>query len=105
MLNITNLTKLYGEKKAIDDLTLHIQPGEIFGFIGHNGAGKTTFNMVQNLVSTFLGRIPATWLLSRLPGTNLFLIGCAAPASTILSIIMLGIYIWGGYWKKGLYND
>ena len=42
MLKITNLTKIYGDKKAVDDLTLHIQPGEIYGFIGHNGAGKTT---------------------------------------------------------------
>ena len=42
MLNIENLTKTYGEKKAVDDLTLHINPGEIYGFIGHNGAGKTT---------------------------------------------------------------
>ena len=42
MLQINNLTKTYGEKKAVDDLTLHIQPGEIYGFIGHNGAGKTT---------------------------------------------------------------
>lgn len=42
MLNIKNLTKTYGEKKAVDDLSLHIAPGEIYGFIGHNGAGKTT---------------------------------------------------------------
>ena len=42
MLKINNLTKTYGEKKAVDDLTLHIKPGEIYGFIGHNGAGKTT---------------------------------------------------------------
>lgn len=42
MLKIEHLTKLYGEKKAVDDLSLHIQPGEIYGFIGHNGAGKTT---------------------------------------------------------------
>ena len=42
MLNIKNLTKVYGDKKAVDDLTLHINPGEIYGFIGHNGAGKTT---------------------------------------------------------------
>ena len=42
MLKIDHLTKCYGEKKAVDDLTLHIQPGEIYGFIGHNGAGKTT---------------------------------------------------------------
>lgn len=42
MLNIQHLTKTYGEKKAVDDLSLHIAPGEIYGFIGHNGAGKTT---------------------------------------------------------------
>lgn len=42
MLRIEHYTKTYGEKVAVDDLTLHIAPGEIFGFIGHNGAGKTT---------------------------------------------------------------
>ena len=42
MLRIEHLTKIYGEKKAVDDLNLHIAPGEIYGFIGHNGAGKTT---------------------------------------------------------------
>ena len=42
MLKIENLTKTYGNKKAVDGLSLHIQKGEIYGFIGHNGAGKTT---------------------------------------------------------------
>jgi len=42
MLDIKGLTKLYGDKHAVDGLTLHIAPGEIYGFIGHNGAGKTT---------------------------------------------------------------
>ena len=42
MLTIEHLTKTYGETKAVDDLSLHIAPGEIYGFIGHNGAGKTT---------------------------------------------------------------
>ena len=42
MLKIDHFTKTYGEKKAVDDLTLHIRRGEIYGFIGHNGAGKTT---------------------------------------------------------------
>lgn len=42
MLRIEHLTKQYGDKKAVDDLSLHIKPGEIYGFIGHNGAGKTT---------------------------------------------------------------
>lgn len=42
MLVIKNLSKFYGDKKAVDDLSLEINPGEIYGFIGHNGAGKTT---------------------------------------------------------------
>jgi len=42
MLRIEHYTKRFGDKVAVDDLSLHIQPGEIYGFIGHNGAGKTT---------------------------------------------------------------
>ena len=42
MLKIENLTKKYGDKKAVDSLNLHIKAGELYGFIGHNGAGKTT---------------------------------------------------------------
>ena len=42
MLRIEHFTKTYGSKTAVDDLSLHIAPGEIYGFIGHNGAGKTT---------------------------------------------------------------
>ena len=42
MLQIKHLTKTYGNKIAVKDLSLHIKPGEIYGFIGHNGAGKTT---------------------------------------------------------------
>lgn len=42
MLKIEHLSKIYGDKKAVDDVSIHIQPGEIYGFIGHNGAGKTT---------------------------------------------------------------
>ena len=42
MLQSQHLTKTYGDKTAVNDLSLHILPGEIYGFIGHNGAGKTT---------------------------------------------------------------
>ena len=43
MLRIQSFSKTYaGGKKAVDDLTLTVQPGEIVGFIGHNGAGKST---------------------------------------------------------------
>lgn len=42
MLKISNYTKIYGKKMAVDNVSIHIKPGEIYGFIGHNGAGKTT---------------------------------------------------------------
>lgn len=42
MLRIENLTKKYGDKRAVDNLSLHIRAGEMYAFIGHNGAGKTT---------------------------------------------------------------
>lgn len=42
MLQIEHFTKCYGDRTAVSDLTLHIAPGEIYGFIGHNGVGKTT---------------------------------------------------------------
>lgn len=42
MLKINNYTKIYGKKVAVDNVSIHIKPGEIYGFIGHNGAGKTT---------------------------------------------------------------
>ena len=42
MLRIEHYTKRFGDTVAVHDLSLHIAPGEIYGFIGHNGAGKTT---------------------------------------------------------------
>ena len=58
MLKIEHLTKTYGEKKAVDDLSLHIRPGEIYGFIGHNGAGKTTtLKSVAGLLRFDVGEI------------------------------------------------
>ena len=59
MLNIEHYSKVYpGGKMAVDDLTLHVQPGEIFGFIGHNGAGKTTtLRAVAGVMDFTEGRI------------------------------------------------
>ena len=57
MLRIEHLSKVYGEKKAVDDLSLHIRPGEIYGFIGHNGAGKTTtIKAVQSKAGVYSGQ-------------------------------------------------
>ena len=54
LLRIEHLTKTYGDKKAVDDLSLDTQPGEIFGFIGHNGAGKST--TLKSAVVNQIGR-------------------------------------------------
>ena len=48
MIEIKNVTKKYGDKEAIKNISFDIKDGEIFGFIGHNGAGKTT--MIKSLV-------------------------------------------------------
>ena len=58
MLRIENLTKTYGEKRAVDNLSLHIAPGEIYGFIGHNGAGKqTTLKAVVGILQFDKGEV------------------------------------------------
>ena len=42
MLEIKNFSKFYGDKKVVDNLSISVQSGDIYGFIGANGAGKTT---------------------------------------------------------------
>lgn len=58
MLKIENYSKSFGDKKAVDSLSLHIAPGEIYGFIGHNGAGKTTtLKACAGILTPFDGEI------------------------------------------------
>lgn len=58
MLNIEKLSKSYGDRPVLQDLTLHIQPGEIYGLLGPNGAGKTTtINIICNLLRADQGTI------------------------------------------------
>ena len=49
MINIKNLTKVYGDNWALDNLSLTIEEGEVFGLLGHNGAGKST--LIKSIVS------------------------------------------------------
>ncbi|MDA8278560.1 MAG: ATP-binding cassette domain-containing protein [Actinomycetota bacterium] len=58
MLNFENLTKLYGERPALDHLTFEVPPGVVFGFLGPNGAGKTTtMRAIFNLVTLDFGKV------------------------------------------------
>lgn len=58
MLELKNVTKYYGDFKAVDNLSFKVKDGEIFGLLGVNGAGKTTtFRMIINLLDKNEGTI------------------------------------------------
>ena len=58
MIEIKNVTKRYGEKVAVDDISFNINDGEILGFLGRNGAGKTTtMNIVTGYISSSAGSV------------------------------------------------
>lgn len=65
-----------------------------------NGCGHTTFTMFNNLLPTFLVRIPAAYLLSRIAGATLFEIGFAAPLASVVSVVFGFIYLKSGRWKQ-----
>lgn len=58
MIEISHLSKKYGDQTAVDDLTLHIESGKIYGFLGPNGAGKsTTMNMITGYIAATEGTV------------------------------------------------
>ncbi|MBR1391433.1 MAG: MATE family efflux transporter [Lachnospiraceae bacterium] len=81
----------YLKAYAIDTLMVSF----LFCFVGYfNGCGYTTFVMIQGLAGAFLVRIPISWFMSRLPETNLFKIGLATPASTIVGMTLCIVYFF-----------
>ncbi|WP_410985753.1 ABC transporter ATP-binding protein [Bacillus cereus] len=58
IIQTTNLTKIYGKQKSVDNLNINVNQGEIYGFIGRNGAGKTTtIRMLLGLIKPTSGKI------------------------------------------------
>lgn len=65
------------------------------------GCGKSTFTMLQDLASTFLMRVPFTYFMSKVAGVTLFQLGLAAPAASVVGIVICLIYLKSGKWKEG----
>ena len=66
MLRAEGLTKRYGDRRALDGFDLSVQPGEITGLVGHNGAGKTTFvEVVTGLVRPDAGTVTVAGIDAR----------------------------------------
>lgn len=79
----------YLKAYAIDTLLVSF----LFCYIGYfSGCGNTTFVMLQGLIGAFLVRIPVSFLMSRLAPENVFLIGMATPCSTLVQIIICGVF-------------
>ncbi|MDQ7023271.1 MAG: ATP-binding cassette domain-containing protein [Candidatus Gracilibacteria bacterium] len=58
MIKVKNLTKYFGENKVLDNVSFEIKPGEICGFIGENGAGKsTTMRVLSTLILDYEGEV------------------------------------------------
>ena len=57
MIEVNSLTKMYGQKAAVDNLTFTVNDGEILGFLGPNGAGKTT---TMNILTGYLSATDGT---------------------------------------------
>ena len=81
----------YLKAYAIDTLLVSV----MFCMVGYfNGCGKTTFAMVQGIIGAFCVRIPASFLMSRMIPVNLFHIGLATPASSLVQTVMCVIYYY-----------
>src|SRR5665648_807654 len=79
MIELTNLTKRFGKKVAVDDVTLTIRPGVITGFVGPTGAGKsTTIRMILGLDRPTSGKV-------RIDGHSFA--GCRAPLRTVGALV------------------
>ena len=65
-----------------------------------NGCGRSFFSMANNVGGTFIVRVPAAWMLSRLPNATLFEVGFAAPLASFVSNLVALAYLWSGKWRK-----
>ena len=79
----------YLKAYAIDTLLTSF----LFCFIGYfNGTGATMFVMLQSIIGAFGVRLPVSWLVSRQAAATLFHIGLATPASSLVQILLCGVY-------------
>ena len=67
---------------------------EKVGVYGSNGCGKTTIVMIQGIVGAFFVRIPVAYVMSKIEPVSLFRVGLTTPSSTIVQIVICGVYLF-----------
>jgi ABC-2 type transport system ATP-binding protein len=106
VVEVKNLVKRYGDLTAVNDITFHVEKGEIFGLLGPNGAGKTTtVEMIEGLRKPDSGAITVCGFDARKEqGRIKEIIGVQLQSTTIYDKIKVGevIDLFGGYYKKTL---
>ena len=94
ILHIKNLSKCYGDTKVLKNINISVKKGEVVVIIGPSGCGKTTIVMIQGIVGAFFVRIPVAYVMSKIEPVSLFRVGLATPSSTIVQIVICGVYLF-----------
>ena len=94
LIDIIDITKSYDENVILDKLNLYIRENEFLTLLGPSGCGKTTIVMIQGIVGAFFVRIPVAYVMSKIEPVSLFRVGLATPSSTIVQIVICGVYLF-----------
>jgi len=94
VIELKDVKKSYGKNEILHGISLDIEEGSIHGLVGRNGCGKTTIVMIQGIVGAFLVRIPVAYVMSKIEPVSLFRVGLATPSSTVVQIIICGVYLF-----------
>ena len=92
LIAASGISKAYSSRLLFEGVSFEIAPRDRVGLVGVNGCGKTKFVMIQGIIGAFAVRIPVSYLMSKITPVSVFKVGLATPCSTIVQIILCGIY-------------
>ena len=109
IIEVEDLVKVYGEIRAVDGISFHVEQGEVFGMLGPNGAGKTTTaEILEGLRVADSGRVSVLGMdVSRVPSDVKQRIGVQLQAPSLLPRLTVVeiLHLFGGFYKQYLRID